>query len=119
VLALGARCRRFESCHPDQKSWSPTSLYAFFIGAVLGLIGFATPSALLVLTMALSIRAVADMKWERLPVLGWPSAYTVYCYNLEQRGEPTHYAWISYVVQLFAFGLLFGWAAYTLASYIR
>jgi hypothetical protein len=99
---------------PTTFVWSRTTLYAIVTGALLGLSGIGTGAALFALAAALSVKVLVDVKWERLPLLGWPSPYAVYCHNLAQRGEATDHAWVSYVIQLFAFGLLGGWAAYAL-----
>jgi ABC-type nitrate/sulfonate/bicarbonate transport system permease component len=87
------------------------------IGAALGLAGVGTPAALVGLAVALAAKIVVDVTWQRLPVVGWPTAYAVYCYNLAQRGELTEHAWLSYVLQLLGFGLVVGWAAYALLKY--
>jgi ribose/xylose/arabinose/galactoside ABC-type transport system permease subunit len=95
-----------------------TTLFAFGIGAVLGYTGVGTTTAALIsFTAALCAKVLVDVTWQRLPFLGWPSSYAVYCHNLEQRGESTHYGWVSYLAQLIAFGLVLGGIAYAVARH--
>jgi hypothetical protein len=89
------------------------------VGAMLGYLGFETPMALLLLVGCIAAKLLIDVRWDRTPFFGTVSPYTVYCRNLAQAGERIEHAWISYALQLFAFGGVLGMAAYALVRYLR
>jgi hypothetical protein len=93
-------------------------IFSAVVGFVLGYFGFAIPMALLLLTGCLAAKLLVDVRWDRMPVLGTISPYTVYCRNLFNAGERVEHAWISYALQLFAFGGVLGMAVYALVRYL-
>jgi hypothetical protein len=93
-------------------------IYSVVVGAILGFMKFDTPMALLLLTGCLAVRLLVDVRWDRMPIVGSESPYTVYCRNLSNVGEPVEHAWVSYALQLLVFGVLFGMAAYALVRYL-
>jgi len=93
-------------------------VFALIIGTILGLSGFKTPLALLILAASLVAKVVVDLRWDRLPFFGMPSPFVVYCHNLARAGEPIEQAWLSYAMQLFIFGALLGGSAYAVVRYL-
>ena len=89
-------------------------LFAIIIGTILGFSGVKTSLALLILAASLALKALVDVRWRRVPIVGSLSPYVVYCHNLERAGESTSQARLSYAMQLFFFGGLLGGAAYAL-----
>lgn len=87
------------------------------MGAVLGFSGLPVHWALLVLAAAIPVKVLFDVKWDHVPVIDRVSPYIVYCHNLSRAGERIDYAWISYGIQLFVFGMLLGSAAFGLVRY--
>lgn len=93
-------------------------IFSIAVGAVLGFSGLAMPWALLVLAASLAVKVLVDVKWDHVPITGRVSPYVVYCYNLAQAGERVEFAWVSYGIQLFVFGMLLGGAAFALVRYL-
>lgn len=94
-------------------------IFALLLGAVLGFTALETPAAFLVLTVSLALKALLDIRYEKLPFFNAPSPFLLYCHNLAERGEPTGHAWLSYAAQLIFFGLLFGGGLLAFARYLR
>lgn len=93
-------------------------IFSIAVGVLLGFSGLAVSWALLVLAVCIPVKVFVDVKWDRVPITGRVSPYVVYCYNLSQAGERVEFAWISYGVQLFVFGMLLGGAAFALVRYL-
>jgi len=85
---------------------------------MLGLSGLKAPAAVAVLAICLIGKAVIDIRWNRVPLLGRISPFVVYCQNLSLSGESTDQAHISYTLQLIVFGLALGAAAYSAVRFI-
>ncbi len=94
-------------------------LFALFLGAILGFMPIPAPAAFLILTAALGVKALVDVRYEKMPLFDSPSPFLLYCHNLAERGEETGYAWISYTLQLVVFGLIFGGGLLAFARYLR
>lgn len=94
-------------------------IFALILGAVLGFTALDTPLAFLVLAVSLVLKAITDIRFEKLPFFDAPSPFLLYCHNLAQRGEETGYAWFSYAMQLFVFGMVFGGGLLAFARYLR
>lgn len=93
-------------------------IFSAAVGAILGYMKFETPMALLLLTGCLAAKLLLDVRWDRVPFVGSESPYVAYCRNLARAGEPVDHAWISYAIQLLAFGALFGLATHALVRYL-
>lgn len=85
---------------------------------MLGLTGLKTPAAVGMLLLCLVVKAVIDIRWDRVPLLRRLSPFVVYCHNLSLSGESTDQAHISYTLQLIVFGLLLGSIAYAAVRYV-
>ncbi|MDP1674719.1 MAG: hypothetical protein Q8L65_16590 [Burkholderiales bacterium] len=94
-------------------------LFALFTGAVIGFIPLPTSAAFLLLLVLLSLKAMIDVRFEKMPLFNSPSPFLLYCHNLAERGEDTGYAWISYVLQLIVFGMIFGGALLAFGRFLR
>lgn len=94
-------------------------LFALILGAVLGFTALSTPAAFVVLAASLAVKALVDVRYEKLPLLNSPSPFLLYCHNLAERGEDTGFAWISYVLQLIVFGMIFGGGLLAFARFLR
>lgn len=94
-------------------------LFALFLGAILGFTPLPVPAAFLVLLTALGLKALVDVRYEKLPFFDSPSPFLLYCHNLAERGEQTGYAWISYTLQLVVFGMIFGGGLLAFARFLR
>lgn len=75
--------------------------------------------AFVVLAAALALKAFIDIRFEKLPYIDQPSPFLLYCHNLDQKGEATGFAWISYALQLFVFGMIFGGALLAFGRFLR
>ncbi len=94
-------------------------LFALLTGAVIGFIPLPTSAAFLLLLVLLSLKAMIDVRFEKMPLFNSPSPFLLYCHNLAERGEDTGYAWISYVLQLIVFGMIFGGALLAFGRFLR
>ncbi|MDH4149250.1 MAG: hypothetical protein OEW79_01605 [Betaproteobacteria bacterium] len=94
-------------------------LFALILGAILGFVPLETPVAFLVLAVVLALKAFIDVRFEKLPYINQPSPFLLYCHNLAESGEPTGFAWISYSLQLFVFGMIFGGGLLAFARFLR
>jgi hypothetical protein len=94
-------------------------LFALLFGAILGFMPLPAPVAFLVLAAALAVKALLDVRYEKMPVFNSPSPYLLYCHNLAQSGEQTAHAWFSYVLQLMVFGMIFGGGLLAFGRYLR
>ena len=94
-------------------------LFALLAGAILGFMPMSTSAAFLVLLVLLSLKAMIDVRYEKMPLFNSTSPFLMYCHNLAERGEETGYAWISYALQLIAFGMIFGGGLLAFARYLR
>jgi len=94
-------------------------LFALLLGAILGFTKLAVPAALVVMVAALLLKAIVDVRFERIPGLPWPSPFLMYCHNLAERGEPTGHAWFSYMLQLLVFGMIFGGGLFAFARFLH
>ncbi|MDP1536250.1 MAG: hypothetical protein Q8L95_03605 [Burkholderiales bacterium] len=94
-------------------------LFALLLGAILGFTALPTWAAFAVLAVVLVLKALIDVRFEKLPFLDSPSPFLLYCHNLAEKGEETGYAWISYALQLVVFGVIFGGALLAFARYLR
>lgn len=94
-------------------------LFALLLGAILGFMPLPTWAAFAVLAAALVLKALVDVRFEKLPLFDAPSPFLLYCHNLAERGEETGYAWISYALQLVVFGLIFGGGLLAFARFLR
>jgi len=94
-------------------------LFALILGAILGFVPVGATTAFLVLAASLAVKALVDVRYDKLPYIDQPSPYLLYCHNLVERGESTSFAWLSYVVQLFVFGMIFGGGLLAFARYLR
>ncbi|HET7597527.1 MAG TPA: hypothetical protein VFK15_11395 [Burkholderiales bacterium] len=90
-------------------------IFSALIGAVLGFTGIPAPLALLGLAGALAGKLFVDLRWRKLPLVGSLSPFIVYCHNLQQRGESTEQAHLSYAMQFLFFGGSIGVALFALA----
>lgn len=89
----------------------PAMLFALFTGVILGFAPLGILVALPLLAVALAVKGFIDIRYVLSPVIRRPSPFQIYCYNLEQRGEQTRHAHVSYILQLMVFGMLAGGAA--------
>lgn len=94
-------------------------IFALLLGAILGFTPLEAPAALVVLSAALALKALVDVRFEKLPFIRQPSPFLLYCHNLAERGEPTGHAWFSYALQLMVFGLIFGGGLLVFARFLR
>lgn len=94
-------------------------IFALLLGAILGFTALDTAHAFLVLGASIALKAWIDVRYERMPFINTPSPYLLYCHNLAGSGEKTDHAWISYVLQLLVFGMLFGGGLLAFARYLR
>jgi hypothetical protein len=94
-------------------------LFALLLGAILGFVPLPAWAAFTVLAVALVLKALVDVRFEKLPGFDAPSPFLLYCHNLAERGEETGFAWISYGVQLVGFGLIFGGGLLAFARFLR
>jgi hypothetical protein len=94
-------------------------LFALLLGAILGFVPIPTPVAFLVLLIALAVKALLDVRYEKMPFFNSPSPFLLYCHNLVEAGEETGHAWLSYVLQLMVFGMVFGGALLGFARFLR
>jgi hypothetical protein len=93
--------------------------FAMSVGILLGISNLQTSAAMFTLALALALKVVFDIRWDRVPLLGRVSPYVIYYHNLQRAGEPVNHAWISYTLQLLLFGALAGVAGFGLVRYIR
>lgn len=93
--------------------------FSALVGAVLGFTGIPAPLALVGLAGALAGKLFVDLRWTKLPLVGSLSPFIVYYHNLEQRGESTEHAHLSYAMQFFFFGGLIGIALFALARVLH
>jgi hypothetical protein len=89
-------------------------LFALFAGVVLGFAPLHLFVALPLLAVVLAVKGFIDIRYVLTPVIRRPSPFQIYCYNLEQRGEQTQHAHLSYLLQLMVFGMLAGGMAMAL-----
>lgn len=94
-------------------------LFALFAGAILGFMPLSALSAFLVLFFMLLLKAVIDVRYEKMPLFNSSSPFLMYCHNLAESGEETGFAWISYGLQLVVFGMIFGGGLLAFARYLR
>lgn len=94
-------------------------LFALLLGAILGFTSLEVPFAIVILTAALALKAMVDVRFEKIPLIGMPSPFLIYCRNLAAQGEETGHAWFSYAVQLMVFGIVFGGGLFAFARYLR
>jgi len=94
-------------------------LFALLTGAILGFMPMPAPAAFVALAALLGLKVLIDVRYEKMPFLNSPSPFLMYCHNLAERGEETGYAWISYALQLFVFGMVFGGGLLAFARYLR
>lgn len=94
-------------------------IFALLLGAILGFTTLGIPVALLVFTGLLGLKALIDVRYEKMPLFNSPSPFLVYCHNLAARGEKTGHAWFSYVLQLMVFGWVFGGGLFAFARFLR
>ncbi len=94
-------------------------LFALILGAILGFVPLTTPVAFLVLAAALALKAFIDVRYEKLPYINQPSPFLLYCHNLDERGEATGFAWVTYSLQLIVFGMIFGGALLAFGRFLR
>lgn len=94
-------------------------LFALLAGAILGFIPMPTSAAFLLLLVLLSLKAIIDVRYEKMPLFNSASPFLLYCHNLAERGEDTGYAWISYALQLIVFGMIFGGALMAFGRFLR
>lgn len=94
-------------------------LFALLLGAALGFVPLDWPWVVMMMFVALAAKAILDILFEKMLLIDRPSPFQIYCHNLEMRGETAAFAWLSYAMQLVAFGMLFGGAAFALVRYLR
>jgi len=94
-------------------------LFALLLGAILGFVPLSAPAAYLILAASLAVKALIDVRYEKMPLINTPSPFLLYCHNLAEAGEETGHAWFSYVLQLMAFGMIFGGALLAFARFLR
>lgn len=94
-------------------------IFALLLGAILGFTALEIAYAFLVLFASLALKALIDVRYERMPFINTPSPYLLYCHNLAESGEKTDFAWISYVIQLLVFGMIFGGGLLAFARYLQ
>jgi len=94
-------------------------LFALLLGAILGFTSLEIPAAIVVLVAALAMKIIIDVRFEKIPLLGMPSPFLLYCHNLAERGEATGHAWFSYALQLMVFGGIFGGGLFAFARWLR
>jgi hypothetical protein len=94
-------------------------IFALIVGAILGFMPLDAYVAFAVLAAVLALKAFIDIRFERLPYIDQPSPFLLYCHNLDQQGETTEFAWISYSLQLIAFGMIFGGALLAFGRFLR
>lgn len=94
-------------------------LFALLLGAILGFTSLEVPFAIVVLAAALALKVMVDVRFEKIPLVGMPSPFLLYCHNLAERGEETGHAWFSYAVQLMVFGIVFGGGLFAFARWLR
>ncbi len=94
-------------------------IFALLLGAILGFTSLEVPFALVVLVALLALKAIVDVRFERIPLIGMPSPFLMYCHNLAERGEETGHAWFSYALQLMVFGVIFGGGLFIFARWLR
>lgn len=94
-------------------------LFALLAGAILGFMPMPASAAFLLLLVLLSVKAVIDVRYEKMPLFNSTSPFLLYCHNLAESGEDTAFAWISYALQLIVFGMIFGGGLLAFARYLR
>ncbi len=94
-------------------------LFALLLGAVLGFTSLPSWMAFVVLAASLALKALIDVRFEKMPLFNSPSPFLLYCHNLAENNEPTGHAWFSYVLQLMVFGMIFGGGLLAFARYLR
>lgn len=94
-------------------------LFALILGAILGFMPLDAYVAFAVLAAVLALKAFIDIRFEKLPYIDQPSPFLLYCHNLDEKGEATGYAWISYAFQLIVFGMIFGGGLLAFGRFLR
>lgn len=89
-------------------------IFAFVAGIILGIQHIEPGYAAGVIAAVLGVKTAIDLVWDKVPLLGLISPFVVYRYNLQQKGEPTEHAWVSYLLQMMVFGMALGLATYAL-----